>query len=86
MIYLKEVGQEQLCARYWAIREAVRSDPEYAQLTAQLDALESRWEQLLAPLSDDDRAAVERYILLRESRNLRMLEFACEQAPARIGP
>ena len=83
---MKEVDQEQLCARYWAIREAVRSDPEYARLTAQLRDLEPRWEQLLAPLSDDDRAAVERYIHLRESRNLRMLEFACEQEPARTGP
>ena len=79
MIYLKEVDQEQLCARYWAIREAVRSDPEYARLTAQLRDLEPRWEQLLAPLSDDDRAVIEQYILLRENRNLRMLEFACEQ-------
>ena len=72
---------EKFCARYWAIREAVRSDPEYARLTAQLDALEPRWEQLLAPLSDDDRAAVERYLLLRENRNLRMLEFACDRLP-----
>jgi hypothetical protein len=79
VIYLKEVDQEQLCSRYWAIREAVRSDPEYARLTAQLRDLEPRWEQLLAPLSGDDRAAIEQYILLRESRNLRMLEFACEQ-------
>lgn len=78
MIYLKEVDQEQLCSRYWAIREAVRSDPEYARLTAQLRDLEPRWEQLLAPLSDDDRAVIEQYILLRESRNLRMLEFTCE--------
>ena len=78
MIYLKEVDQEQLCSRYWAIREAVRSDPEYARLTAQLRDLEPRWEQLLSPLSDDDRAVIEQYILLRESRNLRMLEFACE--------
>ena len=78
MIYLKEVDQEQLCSRYWAIREAVRSDPEYARLTAQLRDLEPRWEQLLAPLPDNDRAVIEQYILLRESRNLRMLEFACE--------
>ena len=78
MIYLKEVDQEQLCARYWAIREAVRSDPEYARLTAQLRDLEPRWEQLLAPLPDNDRAVIEQYILLRENRNLRMLEFACE--------
>lgn len=75
---MKEVDQEQLCSRYWAIREAVRSDPEYARLTAQLRDLEPRWEQLLAPLSDDDRAVIEQYILLRESRNLRMLEFTCE--------
>ena len=27
---------------------------------------------------DDSRDGVEQYILLRESRNLRMLEFACE--------
>ena len=78
MIYLKEVDQEQLCSRYWAIREAVRSDPEYARLTAQLRDLEPRWEQLLAPLSDDDRTVIEQYILLRESRNLRMLEFTCD--------
>ena len=81
MIYLKDIDQEQLCARYWAIREAVRSDPEYARLTAELHALEPRWEQLLAPLSDDDRAAVERYLLLRENRNLRMAEFAISTTP-----
>ena len=77
---------EKFCARYWTIREAVRSDPEYARLTAELHALEPRWEQLLAPLSDDDRAAIEQFVLLRESRNLRMLEFACEQEPARTRP
>lgn len=79
MINLKDIKQEQFCARYWAIREAVQSDPEYARLTAELDAMEPRWEAILAPLSESDRAAAERYILLRESRNLRMLEFACEQ-------
>ena len=76
---------EKFCARYWAIREAVRSDPEYARLTAQLRDLEPRWEQLLAPLSDDDRAAVEHYLLLWENQNLRMLEFACEQWPVQTG-
>ena len=78
MIYLKEVDQEQLCEHYWAIREAVRSDPEYARLTAELDAMEPRWEAIASSLSEPDRADVERYILLRENRNLRMLEFACE--------
>ena len=78
MIYLKDVDQEQFCARYWAIRAAVESDPEYARLTAELDAMEPRWEAILAPLCESDRADVERYILLRENRNLRMLEFACE--------
>ena len=78
MIILKEVDQEQLCARYWAIRAAVESDPEYARLTAELDAMEPQWEAIASALSETDRAALERYILLRESRNLRMLEFACE--------
>ena len=79
MINLKDIDQEQFCARYWGIREAVRSDPEYARLTAELDAMEPRWEAIAAALSETDRADVERYILLRENRNLRMLEFACEQ-------
>ena len=78
MIILKAVDQEQLCARYWAIRAAVQSDPEYARLTAELDAMEPQWEAIASALSEPDRAALERYILLRESRNLRMLEFACE--------
>ena len=72
-------AHEKLCARYWAIREAVQSDPEYVRLTAELDAMEPRWEAIASSLSDNDRTALERYILLRESRNLRMLEFACEQ-------
>ena len=79
MINLKDIDQEQFCARYWAIRAAVQSDPEYAALTAELDAMEPRWEAILSSLSDRDRAEAERYILLRENRNLRMLEFACEQ-------
>ena len=79
MINLKDIDQEQFCARYWAIREGVQSDPEYARLTAELEAMEPQWEAIAATLSDNDRAAVERYILLRENRNLRMLEFACEQ-------
>ena len=79
MINLKDIDQEQFCARYWAIREAVESDPEYARLTAELEAMEPRWEEILSSLSETDRAAAERYILLRESRNLRMLEFVCEQ-------
>ena len=78
MINLKDIDHQQLCTRYWAIREAVRSDPEYARLTAELDAMEPRWEAIASSLSEPDRADVERYILLRENRNLRILEFACE--------
>ena len=37
VIYLEH---EELCRRYWDLRDRVRSDPEYARLTAQLDALE----------------------------------------------
>ena len=75
---MKHTEHEKFCARYWAIRAAVQSDPEYARLTAELDATEPQWEAIASALSETDRAALERYILLRESRNLRMLEFACE--------
>lgn len=76
---MKYIDQEQFCARYWAIREAVQADPEYVRLTSELDAMEPRWEAIASTLSETDRADVERYILLRENRSLRMLEFACEQ-------
>ena len=67
---------DRLCQDYWDLREQVRSDPEYASLTRALEELEPRYEAILAALSEEARLPLDRYITLRENRNLRMLEYA----------
>ena len=67
---------DRLCQNYWDLREQVRTDPEYASLTRELEELEPRYEAILAALSEEDRLTLDRYISLRENRNLRMLEYA----------
>ena len=67
---------DRLCQNYWDHREQVRTDPEYASLTRALEELEPRYEAILAALSEEDRLTLDRYISLRENRNLRMLEYA----------
>ena len=77
VIYLEH---EELCRRYWDLRERVRSDPEYARLTRELEALEPQYEAVLSALPEEDRLTIERCLLLRENRNLRMAEFAIATA------
>ena len=72
---------DRLCQTYWDLREQVRSDPEYNRLTHVLEELEPRYEAILASLSEEDRLTLDRYITLRENRNLRMLEYALSNSP-----
>ena len=67
---------DRLCQNYWGLREQVRTDPEYARLTRALEDMEPQYEAILAALSEEDRLPLDRYISLRENRNLRMLEYA----------
>ena len=77
VIYLEH---EELCRRYWNLRERVRSDPEYARLTRELEALEPQYEAVLSALPEEHRLTIEHYLLLRENRNLRLAEFAIATA------
>ena len=72
---------DRLCQNYWGLREQVRTDPEYASLTRALEELEPQYEAILAALSEEDRLTLDRYITLRENRNLRMLEYALSINP-----
>ena len=78
VIYLEH---EELCRRYWDLRERVRSDPEYARLTRELETMEPQYEAVLSALPEEDRLTIERYLLLRENRNLRMAEYALSVTP-----
>ena len=72
---------DELCRRYWDLRERVRSDPEYASLTNALEATESQYEAVLSTLTEEERLIIERYLLYRENRNLRMVEYTISSAP-----
>ena len=72
---------DRLCQNYWDLREQVRTDPEYACLARALEELEPQYEAILAALSEEDRLTLDRYITLRENRNLRMLEYALTISP-----
>ena len=72
---------DRLCQDYWDLREQVRSDPEYASLTRALEELEPQYEAILLSLPEEDRLTLDRYISLRENRNLRMLEYALSISP-----
>ena len=67
---------DRLCQNYWDLREQVRTDPEYTRLTRALEDMEPQYEAILDSLSEEDRLTLDRYISLREIRNLRMLEYA----------
>ena len=67
---------DRLCQNYWDLREQVRSDLEYASLTRALEDMEPQYKAILDSLSEEDRLTLDRYITLRENRNLRMLEYA----------
>ena len=78
VIYLEH---EELCRRYWDLRERVRSDPEYARLTDELERMEHQYEAALSALPEEDRLTIERYLLLRENRNLRLAEYIIATTP-----
>ena len=73
--------RDRLCRDYWDLREQVRTDPEYASLTRELEELEPQYEAVLLSLPEEDRLTLDRYISLRENRNLRMLEYALSINP-----
>ena len=70
---------ERIVKAYWDLWEQVQSDPEYSWLRSELEAMEPRYEAILASLSEEDRLTLDRYITLRENLNRRMLEFACRE-------
>ena len=72
---------DRLCQNYWDLREQVRSDLEYASLTRALEDMEPQYEAVLLSLPEEDRLTLDRYISLRENRNLRMLEYALSISP-----
>ena len=72
---------DRLCQDYWDLREQVVSDPEYASLTRALEDMEPQYKAFLDSLSEEDRLTLDRYISLRENRNLRMLEYALSISP-----
>ena len=72
---------DRLCQNYWDLREQVRTDPEYASLTRALEDMEPQYKAILDSLSEEDRLTLDRYISLRENRNLRMLEYALSISP-----
>ena len=72
---------DRLCQNYWDLREQVRTDPEYVSLTRALEDMEPQYKAILDSLSEEDRLTLDRYISLRENRNLRMLEYALTISP-----
>ena len=61
--------------------ERVRSDAEYARLTRELEDMETQYEAVLSTLPEKHRLTIERYLLLRENRNLRMAEYIIATTP-----
>ena len=76
---MEQNKHDMMVKAYWDLWEQVQSDPEYSWLRSELEAMEPRYEAILASLSEEDRLTLDRYITLRENLNRRMLEFACEQ-------
>ena len=70
---------ERIVKAYWDLWEQVQSDPEYSWLRSELEAMEPRYEAILASLPEEDRLTLDHYITLRENLNRRMLEFACRE-------
>ena len=73
---MNDFDHEELCRRYWDLRERIQTDPESARLSRELEAMEPQYEVALSSLPEGDRLTIERYLLLRENRNLRLVEFA----------
>ena len=76
---------ERIVKRYWDLWEQVQSDPEYARLRSELASMEPRYETILSALPERDRAALDRYITLRESMGRRLIEWVCESFACKTG-
>ena len=68
---------DKICEAYWNIHDEIQTDPEYARMRSELEALTAQYDAVLKSLSVKNRELLERCILLRESMNSRMLEWAC---------
>ena len=86
VINLDEATHDRIVKRYWDLWEQVQTDPEYAWLRSELEAMEQQYEAILASLSEKDRLTLDRYITLRENLNRRMLEFACMESVFPFSP
>ena len=75
---MERIEHDRIVKVYWDLWEQARTDPEYARLCAELEGMAPRYEAILSALPEPDRAALDRYITLRESMNRRMLEISCE--------
>lgn len=68
---------DKICEAYWKLHGQVQADPEYARMLQELEELTPRYEDVLKTLPEETQTVIERYILIRESMNSRMLEYAC---------
>ena len=75
---MERIDHDRIVKVYWDLWAQVQSDPEYARLCAELEGMAPQYEAILSALPEPDRAALDRYITLRESMNRRMLEISCE--------
>lgn len=73
---MESIDHDRIIKRYWDLWAQVQSDPEYARLRSELEGMAPQYEAILSALPEPDRAALDRYITLRESMNRRMLEIS----------
>lgn len=79
VIFLKNRTHDSVCKTYWDLWKQVQTDPEYAWLRSELEALEPQYEAILSALPEQEQQLLDRYITLRENLNRRTLEFACSK-------
>ena len=75
---MESIDHDRIVKRYWDLWAQARTDPEYVRLCSELAAMEPRYEAILAALPEQDRAALDRYITLRETMGRRLIEWVCE--------
>ena len=80
---MESIDHDRIVKRYWDLWEQVQSAPEYARLRSELASMEPRYEAILSALPERDRAALDRYITLRESMGRRLIEWVCESFACR---
>ena len=75
---MKQKEQERTAAVYWELWRSCQTDPEYARLLAELEALEPVYQGIFSTLPRESQEVLDRYITLREHMGRRMLEYACQ--------